>query len=132
MKTTFFYVLLSLFVSFSALAGESECLSKLTQNHQDDSRSFELLLDEYEIRDYGNDYLAQAIAVIRLVINDLGCARKDINFGKGPFGRSRSRCSQVVRSVDTSRVCYVESNLGYWFVSYDLVDQATVTFNRWD
>ena len=128
-------VTLNLFLSSTyntTIASERECLMRLTHSYAQDSRNFQLNLDEIDIRDYGRDYLAKAIKVIRLVIAEVGCVKKDINFGKGPFGRSRSRCSQVVSLNDESRVCYVESNLGYWFVTYDYQDRANIIFNRWD
>ena len=37
-------------------------------------------MDDYEVRDYGKDHLAEAIALIRIVVEEQGCSRKDVNF----------------------------------------------------
>lgn len=116
----------------SSFATSFKCLDTLTLSHNENSRVFNLNLDDYEIRDYGSDELAKAISLIRIVIKEEGCSRSDINFSKGPVGRSRSRCSKVVSSVDSSLACYVETNLGSWFVSYDFLENAKIIFNRWD
>ena len=109
-----------------------ECIDRLTNGHNDNTTSARYNLQNLNLRDYGRDYLAQAIAVIRVHVKELGCSKKSINFGKGPWGRSQSRCTLVARGVESSRVCYVESNLGYFLVSTGFLDDMTVVYNRWD
>ena len=88
--------------------------------------------DPTEIRDYRKDYLADGIAVLRLFLERKGCSRNDVNFGKGPFGRSASRCRLVERYSPHSRVCYIETNLGYFLFSKNLIGNAQIIFNLWD
>lgn len=116
----------------SAFADELDCKERLTNGFNDNSTTSTYNLDNYQIRDYGRDHLAEAIAVIRIHIGELGCKRKDINFGKGPWGRSVSRCTRVLHGVDSSRVCYVQSNLGYFFVTKGYLNDMVVTYHRWD
>jgi hypothetical protein len=125
-------LLAALMFSFSALSQERACLSSLTQNFSVNSRAFVVDLDEEPIRDYGSDYLAHSIAVIRNVIDKIGCSRQDINFGKGLFGRSRHSCKMLVPHRELARVCYVETNLGAFIVTNDFLDHAHVIFKRWD
>ena len=110
----------------------SKCLDILTDGHRRNSQNFSLDLNEYDAPSFGRDYLAQAIFVVKKVINNEGCSRQDINFGKGPFGRSHSRCQFVQPGMHSSLSCYVESNLGYFQISYDYLGMANVFFSRWD
>ena len=109
-----------------------KCVEALTTGFSDNTTTAQYNLDQYQIRDYGKDYLAEAIKIIRIHISELGCSRSSINFGQGPRGRSTSRCEQIVKSVNSSRVCYVETNLGYFLVSIGFLEDAVVTYHRWD
>ncbi len=122
--------LLFLTLSFNTHASPQKCLAKLTVNFSQDSHSFTLYADEVQ-PNFGKDYLAEAIYAIRMVANKIGCSRRDINFGEGPLGRSQSHCSRL-NGEGHSRLCYVETNLGYFFVSRDMLKNYIITFNRWD
>lgn len=124
-----------LMTSFSVFANEDKanrCLEILTDGHRRDSQSFTINLAQNEMPEFGRDYLAQAIHVIKILINKEGCSRQDINFGKGPFGRSRSSCKLLEPGIQSSLSCYIQTNLGYFHVSYDYLDNANVFFSRWD
>lgn len=119
-------------VSVTAMA-ENTCPAKLTYGHERDSMAYTIDLDDLDIRDYGNDYLAQSIAIIRELLRMRGCARTDINFKETPLGRTaRSRCKLVVPNVEMSRVCYVESSIGFFNVSWDMLTSTHIVYNRWD
>lgn len=111
---------------------ELHCRSLLLKEFTLDSRYITYKLDDLNVGDAGPDFLAHAIRVIRSVIDKVGCGPRDINFGKGPEGRASSRCQMIARQRDNSRMCYVESNLGYFFVHTDFVDNVHVLFHRWD
>lgn len=129
-------ILILLFASMISVSAFSQqeraCLGSLTQNFSLNSRVFTVNLDEEPIRDYGRDYLAHSIALIRNVIDKVGCSRQDINFGQGILGRSRHSCKTLVPNRELSRVCYVETNLGAFIVTTDYLDHAQVIFKRWD
>ena len=112
-------------------ASTKDCIAKLMSGSNVDSVNYNIHSDLID-RDFGKDHLASAIYTIRLLIEDRGCSQKDINFGKGPLGRSRSRCSKLVGNQDHTRVCYVETNLGYFFLTTDLLDTVNITYSRWD
>jgi|GEM_PF-2121269 len=111
---------------------ELHCRSLLLKEFTLDSRYITYKLDVLNVGDAGPDYLAHSIRVIRSVIDKVGCGPRDINFGKGPEGRASSRCQMIARQRDNSRMCYVESNLGYFFVHTDFVENVHVLFHRWD
>jgi len=121
----------SLSLADQAQAHELRCREILTNGLSSNSKTFEMSYDLLDI-DYGRDYLARAVRLVRLLLESEGCQKKDINFGKGPNGRSNSRCVSIVANRDNSRVCYVESNLGYFILSQDMHDSVTITFNLWD
>ena len=123
---------LLLAVSEFTAAEEARCINRLTDSYSSDSSSHVLNLNDYEIRDYRNDHLAFSIRMVRELLNDVGCSKNAINFGRSGSGRSHSRCEQVIRSVPSSRVCYVETNLGYFFVTRNSLTNIHITFNRWD
>ncbi|MBI2520507.1 MAG: hypothetical protein HYV97_08815 [Bdellovibrio sp.] len=115
-----------------ASANEGHCRDLLTAQFSRDSRYVSYHADDLNVPDFGRDYLAYAVKTIRLFIERLGCNPQDINFGRGGQGVAHSRCEAIVRDRDNSRMCYVESNLGYWFIHKDFVDDIHITFHRWD
>lgn len=131
-KLILFTLTLTLSQNIYANYHSHKCVEKLTSGHRTNTSTKHYNLDHVPMRDFGNDYLAQAIKLIRLHIAELGCSRSSINFGQGPRGRSISRCEQIVRGVYSSRVCYVETNLGYFIVSVGYLDDAVITYHRWD
>ena len=116
----------------NAFATPADCIRKVTNEYNYTTTFTNVDLDELELPDYGKDYLAQAIAVIRHFVDKKGCDKTDINFGKGPNGRSYSRCRLVERYSPQSRVCYVETNLGYFIVTKNLGENMHLVFNLWD
>ena len=57
--------LLLAFISVTAQASEESCYKRLTQNHTQDSRTFQISIDDLDMRDYGRDYQAESIFFIR-------------------------------------------------------------------
>ncbi len=112
-------------------ASARDCIANLTNNSLQDTFSYSLHADDVD-RDFGRDYLAEAIYTIRILIDREGCKRDAINFGQGPHGRSHSRCSKIIRNQEHTRVCYIETNLGYFFLTKDLLDNINITYSRWD
>jgi len=112
-------------------ANQKDCIQRLMGNRVQDSINFAIHSDDVD-RDFGRDFLAEAIYTIRILIDREGCSQNDINFGQGPLGRSHSRCSKIVRNQDHTRVCYIETNLGYFFLTKDPLDLVNITYSRWD
>ncbi|HAZ14427.1 MAG TPA: hypothetical protein DCY86_16685 [Bdellovibrionales bacterium] len=113
-------------------ASESHCRDLLTEQFTRDSNYVSFHADDLNVPDFGRDYLAFSVRAIRLYIERLGCKQHDINFAQGAQGVAHSRCETIVRDRDNSRMCYVESNLGYWFIHKDFVEDIHIMFHRWD
>ncbi len=126
------FIFLALFFSMS-LQADNACSSKLTYGHERDSMAYTIDLDNLEITEFGPDHLATSIAIIRELLKMRGCDPTDINFKQTPLGRTAlSRCREVVPNVPTSRVCYVESSLGFFNLSWDMLTSVHIIYNRWD
>lgn len=121
-----------LLVSFNSFAID-QCISKLTNNYSIDSRSFKVDTDMIDFHSHENDYIAQSIELIRAVLNLSGCdGDRDVNFGHGPNGRTKHSCEDLVRGRAVSSACYIETNIGFFFITRDLQTSAFVIYNRWD
>jgi hypothetical protein len=126
-------LLLALTLTSVAQASPESCFDALTNGHTEDSRTFSVrLTDLDEMRDYGRDFQAEAIYVIRELVKELGCSRKDLNFGRGVHGRAKHLCKNLIPGRSHTAVCYIETNLGYFFMTKDFLEKANVTYNRWD
>ena len=111
----------------------TDCLSILTNNHFDDSRSERVDLDLLgDMRDYGNDHLAKRIRVVRELLANLGCKKNAINFGWGANGRSHNKCKKFDHNKPISRICWIETNLGGFIVQEDNNAHMNIIFNRHD
>ena len=108
------------------------CFKILTKDHTVDSAHFKVNLDDLELPEYGRDYLAFSIRLIRELIKGEGCSRRSINFGFTPVGKARSSCKLLNPEAYWSRVCYVETNLGYFIINQAFINTAHVTYSRWD
>ncbi len=126
---------LSLLISFNASAYNKatlSCIKKLTYDLNVDSRAFKINTDEID-NDYENNHLEEAVALIRVTLELNGCnSNAAINFAKTPTGRAKSRCVEVIPGHEYSMSCYVESNMGFFFVNKDLQTDAYVIYSRWD
>ena len=125
-------LIISMLAIFSSVSFASECMDRLTNNNMRDSLTISLDIDEINDRYFGRDYLASAIHYIKAALEIKGCSRDEINFGRGALGRSKSRCQFLAPGIPTSLSCYVETNLGYFFVTRDLGTKVHMTYSRWD
>ena len=127
----FLSILLTLSLQ-NAHADAYDCRRVLSGNFSTDSRHYALEAALWDEAEFGKDHMKGAISVIRELLKRNGCERSDINFGVGPNGRSKSRCVEVSPAHPTSLSCYVESNLGYFFLTKDMLTKIHVVFSRWD
>ncbi|HLE12291.1 MAG: hypothetical protein A2504_14755 [Bdellovibrionales bacterium RIFOXYD12_FULL_39_22] len=128
-----FLVLVSSTFINSAFATPVSCIGNLTYNFSVDSVAYSINLDQTEVRSFGSDHLANSIQIIKALLQMKECEKTDVNFMKTPLGRnSYSRCRQILDNNDNSRACFVESSIGYFFVTWDFLSRAHVIYNRWD
>ena len=126
-----FMVILALLTSQVIFANPETCIKRITQDNRYDSRSLTFNADEYV---FENDHVGDSYNLIRLFIQRKGCSRKDVRFTAGPgsLNSGKAVCNNIARSYPHSRVCYIESNIGFFFVMRDMMNGATVVYNRWD
>jgi hypothetical protein len=48
------------------------------------------------------------------------------------FPFTNINCREIMPGNPSSQVCYLESKVGYFFVTMDMLDHYFVTYNRWD
>ena len=126
-------MIFSLLITANIFASTNVCLSRLTYDFAVDSRAFKIDTDNINVIGSENDHLAQAISIIRGTLDLHGCdGRSDINFGHGPLGRTKNSCRKLVEGRGYSLSCYVESDLGFFFITRDLQTNAFIVFSRWD
>lgn len=124
--------ILGLLLSLSTFASPVECTKLLTNDFELSSRPFSLNVDTIDTNIPETDRLAHAHKIVREVIKSVGCEHKDINFAKSPTGTSKSKCSLLSPGRTASMSCYVESNIGFFFVMWDMNQTANVIYNIWD
>ena len=116
-------VVVSLFVSLAASANY-DCYRKALNDFSADSVSFQVYSEEAAVSFEGKPESA-AVAAVRDLEEKLGCDAKSFELGE-------ISCKEVVPGNLLSRVCYAESQLGYFFISMDMMENMNVVFNRWD
>lgn len=70
-------------------------------------------------------YVVEAIA--KLVSDIKSCAREKSNHLV-----SNVSCKELMGGKLYSKSCVAESQIGYFFVSLDMLDNVNIIFNRWD
>lgn len=53
-------------------------------------------------------------------------------YGCGDIAIRELRCDYLIKNMSESNVCYARTNLGYFIVNKDYVENVNVTFNRFD
>jgi hypothetical protein len=109
-----------------------DCQRIMTNNYSQDSFLAEYDLDAITRAEFGRDYLARAIKIVRHVAKDKGCASNALNFGHGTHGRLKSRCEEIFKGNPASQMCFIQTNVGMFFVTVSYMEKAQVIFNRWD
>jgi hypothetical protein len=45
---------------------------------------------------------------------------------------SKSRCARILKRNPMSEACFLVTDKGFFFVTHDLLDGSSITYNRWD
>lgn len=132
MKNWLIFLVLVVAAGWAFGGHATECRDVLTRESVRSVQYFSIDTDDYEIRDYGRDHVAWAIRMVRLLLEEQGCARDEVNFGRGNFGRSKNRCQHIAAPKDESLVCYIETNLGYFIVTPSYGSEVSLVYHLWD
>jgi hypothetical protein len=126
-----FLLIVFLFVSVKAWGKTSpftnslavtNCLDNLSKYQ--DSHAFKLSSDERS-----NDDLKFAKKMIEKSMTPY-CDISTIEFSLKD--QAQNGCMTVVPRNPTSFACYLETNIGFFFVTSDFMDSTFVIWNRWD
>jgi hypothetical protein len=108
-------------------AAQADCRERLLGGAAD-SQSF--FLDASTVERFNQDDVGIELArsiVVGLTVR-LGCAETEVVLDAG-----RSECGEIVPGEPISEACWLVSDeLGYFFVTMDMLGGAHVIFNRWD
>lgn len=105
------------------------CYMKFVDDGSLDSRSFQI--DDREISsDFDDDSMSFSKEAIVQVAKSLGCEESDLGFSNKSFGGES--CQELVPGKSFSKICYIESDVGYFMVSKDMLDHVNIIYNRWD
>ena len=112
-------------VIFSASSNANDCYERLTANYSRDSQAFQLSEEgvDYSIERQTAQFAQSAVIALQ---EKLGC-----QFEKSA-AEYKSDCKEIVPGVSMSRVCYVSTDVGYFLVSVDMLENINIVFNRFD
>ena len=116
-------IVLAMIFSFGA-AANYECYRKVLNDFSSDSAAFQVKSVE-AVELFESDPEKAASFGVSQLEGILGCE-------KNSFALSEVSCKEVVPGNAFSKVCYLESQHGYFFVSIDMMEGLNVVFNRWD
>ncbi len=125
--------LLLIFIMMIGLQGQaySSCQHDfMSQNDILDSKSFSLHEDnlssdfESEGKKFAKEAVLNLFGEVKSCRESLAQKSKDLI---GDIG-----CVQVLPGKSYSKNCMVESSVGYFFLSVDMLGNVNVIFNRWD
>lgn len=117
------FIVISLFASLAASA-DYDCYRKALDDFSVDSKAFQIHDEDAAVM-FEDSAERASFKAIRELEAKLKCAEKS-------FEISEISCKDVVPNNSLSRVCYVESQMGYFFISMDMMEGFNVVFNRWD
>src|SRR5690606_29507432 len=105
------------FLTFISSVAAADCYGLLTQNYSRDSHAYQLMEDavSYEL-ERGTPEFAQT--AVKALGQNIGCQVGSSDKALKIEVTSVS-CQDVVPGVRRSRVCYLESEFGYFLVSVD-------------
>ncbi|PIK16154.1 hypothetical protein [Halobacteriovorax sp. JY17] len=111
--------------SIQVASANLDCDRVLTSDYSVDSQSFKL--NEFDLE---SDFEVSAVAFAREAVtklySNLGCEELKQK------SLQTATCSEVIKGVSTSKVCYLENKQGYFLVSKDMMENINILYNRWD
>ncbi|MBH46908.1 MAG: hypothetical protein CME71_01920 [Halobacteriovorax sp.] len=120
-----------LIVIFSLLIktaiAHDECYRLVTQNYTRDSIAYSL--EEFDILSKDEPGSPQyARAAIMELEAQLGCDAESELIDRIYI----SKCKRINNGEEFSRICFVKTAYGYYFVSVDLLGKINIVFSRFD
>ena len=120
---------LLIIASTASVAQGANCVRYLS-NINPDSVTISLVESSLPENEGQRARLEFAQRMIWTSFGGVGCSVDDLNFNLADH--SRNQCKRIISSNPFSEACYLESEVGYFFVTRDSLDTVHVTWNRWD
>ena len=117
-------LIFTLFLLSFAAHAEVDCYGSALDNYSKDSNSFQIYAEEVS-EGFENKDRAASTQAIKLLEQKLNCR-------EGAFSINSISCKEIIPGHLHSKVCYLESQRGFFFVSIDMMEQVNITFSRWD
>lgn len=110
-----------------AFASMENCRMNLLDDYKGDSKSYQIA-DESLVNDFDSSPRSYSIESVQNLSNSL-VKKSGLNC---QVEVSKASCKRIIANVDSSMVCYLESEIGYFLVSKDQLSGVNIVFNRWD
>ncbi len=101
------------------------CVQVLSNDHSNDSRSFQVYDMDME-KDFDESPEEYSLEALNSLLSKLGCESMSEKV------EGEVVCNEIMPGNSFSKVCYVENELGYFFISKDMLDSVNIIYNRWD
>ncbi len=121
MKTIALVILLGI---TSSILAKGSCVGAVLDGYSKDSNSFQLFSEEVSDK-FEEESINASLLSIKLLEEELSCA-------EGELAVTKVSCNELAPGRASSRVCYAESDRGYFLISVDMMENVTLTFSRWD
>lgn len=105
-------------------AANYDCYKAALNDFASDSMAYQIYDEDISMA-FDDNGVKASVKAVRSLESKLGCVEKS-------FEIKNVSCNEIVPGNSVSKVCYIESQLGYFFVSMDMMDQVNIVFSRWD
>lgn len=120
-------ILSALVLLMQQVVASEDCYKLLTQNHSKDSMAY--ALSEFDIISDASAGSAQyARDAVMALESQLGCELE----GELADQIYSTKCRKISQDYDVSRICFVKTTYGYYFVSVDMLGNVNIIFSRFD
>lgn len=117
-------ILLSLLIASLSSFAQRDCAEDLYQGFSKDSVSF-----QFYDSDIAELYEEKAELAAEAAFNRL---KAEYNCEEPLVEAQNIVCKEIIPGNSFSKSCYGESDLGYFFISVDMLENVNIVLNRWD
>lgn len=126
-KMKMLFKLFIIFISLVSLSASADCQFDFMNKFEVmDSKAFSMHDNDLE-----GDFYESSEEYVREVVINLVSEVKSCQKEKAVF-ISDVNCMELIPGKPFSKNCVVESRIGYFFISLDMLDNINIIFNRWD
>jgi len=105
-------------VMFTNANAQADCYEKLLKGGIDS------VVHQMNVSDESPSMSIRSMAItgLRKLLRSCGCGTR----------LKRVQCGEAIKGNNLTKICYVESDWGYFLVNRDYLDNLNIIFNRWD